>query len=61
MTAHFSQGRKPQVLRTHAEDKLKEGSVQPTHGWLTKPGCLESAVQIGQLAGNRGRCTQAVA
>lgn len=35
MTAHSSQPLKQQVLRRHAEDKLKDGSALPSHGWLT--------------------------
>jgi PAS domain-containing protein len=35
MTAHSSQPLKQQVLRRHAEDKLKNGSALPSHGWLT--------------------------
>lgn len=40
MTGQFVQPVKQQVLRRQAEDMLKEGSVQPTYGWLTSSDAL---------------------
>ncbi len=57
MTAHFSQRREPQVLRTHAEDKLKDGSAQPTHGWLTS---LDALSLLYKLASSPGSAADAL-
>jgi PAS domain S-box-containing protein len=40
MAAHSTMTFEQQVLRTHAEDKLKQGSAPPTHGWLTSSDAL---------------------
>jgi hypothetical protein len=54
MTAHSRQPRKPQVLRTHAEDKLKDGSAQPTHGWLTSLDALSLLYKLASSPGSAG-------
>ncbi len=54
MTAQFSQRRKPQVLRTHAESKLKDGSAQPTHGWLTSLDALSLLYELASSPGSAG-------
>jgi PAS domain S-box-containing protein len=54
MTAHFSQPRKPQALRTRAEGKLKDGSAQPTHGWLTSLDALSLLYKLASSPGSAG-------
>lgn len=54
MTAHSEKGLKQQVLRTHAEDKLKEGIAPPTHGWLTSLDALSLLHKLASSPGSAG-------
>jgi hypothetical protein len=54
MTAHSRQPRKPQLLRTRAEDKLKEGSAKPTNGWLTSLDALSLLYKLASSPGSAG-------
>lgn len=52
MTAHTDQPLKQQVLRRLAESKLKEGSAQPTHGWLTSADALSLLHKLASSPGS---------
>jgi PAS domain S-box-containing protein len=57
MTAHTDQPLKQQVLRRLAETKLKEGSAQPTNGWLTS---LDALSLLHRLASSPGSAVDAL-
>lgn len=54
MTAHPSQTLKQQVLRKHAEDRLKEGSAAPTHGWMTSLDALSLLYKLASSPESAG-------
>ncbi len=57
MTEHSEQPLKQQVLRKHAEEKLKEGNALPTHGWLTS---LDALSLLHKLASSPGSASDAL-
>lgn len=52
MTERTEKGLRQQVLRTHAEQKLKEGSAPPTHGWLTNQDALNLLHKLASTPGS---------
>jgi len=54
MSAQSSQQLKQQVLREHAEERLKEGTAMPTHGWLTSLDALSLLHQLASSPGSAG-------
>ncbi|MEX2260152.1 MAG: PAS domain S-box protein [Woeseia sp.] len=52
MTGKFSQPLKQQLLRRQAEKMLKEGSVQPTYGWLTSSDALSLLHKLASSPGS---------
>jgi PAS domain S-box-containing protein len=54
MSAQTRKALKQQQLRTHAEDKLKEGSAPPTHGWLTSLDALSLLHKLASSPGSAG-------
>lgn len=57
MTAQSEQPLKQQVLRRIAESRLKEGSAEPTHGWLTS---VDALSLLHQLASSPGSAADAL-
>jgi PAS domain-containing protein len=54
MTEHSIRALKQQGLRTDAEDKLKDGSAPPTHGWLTSLDALSLLHKLASSPGSAG-------
>lgn len=52
MTGQFGQPLKQQLLRRQAEEMLKEGSVQPTYGWLTSSDALSLLHKLASSPGS---------
>ncbi len=52
MTGQFGQPLKQQLLRRQAEEMLKEGSVQPTYGWLTSSDALSLLHKLASTPGS---------
>lgn len=54
MTARSERVLKQQILRTHAEEKLKGGNAPPTHGWLTSLDALSLLHKLASSPGSAG-------
>lgn len=54
MTVHSNQALKQQELRRIAETKLKEGSAQPTNGWLTSTDALSLLHKLASSPASAG-------
>lgn len=52
MTKSSKKALEQRVLRTHAEDKIKDGSAPPTHGWLTNTDALNLLHKLASTPGN---------
>ena len=52
MTAHSIQPLKQQLLRRQAEELLKDGSAEPTHGWLTSVDALSLLHKLASAPGS---------
>lgn len=54
MTARSERALKQDALRTHAEDRLRNGSAPPTHGWLTSLDALSLLHKLASSPGSAG-------
>jgi hypothetical protein len=57
MTARTKKAFKQQAMRTRAEDKLRDGSAPPSHGWLTS---LDALSLLHKLASSPGSASDAL-
>jgi PAS domain S-box-containing protein len=57
MPARIRKAFKQHAMRMQAEDKLKEGSAPPTHGWLTS---LDALSLLHKLASSPGSASDAL-
>ena len=57
MTVQSMQPLKQELLRRQAEEKLKDGSAEPTHGWLTS---VDALSLLHKLASSPGSAADAL-